>query len=83
MQQMNARKQSENDTKPKLSSFAKIQQRFSSGGGNSTVSDRFKGGDFNAIMDVEEDPLEAYMQDIEKNAAKQESVADLAIRNGQ
>lgn len=31
-----------------------------------------------AQMEVEDDPLDAYMQDIEKNAAKQESVADLA-----
>ena len=76
---MNAKKQTEIDTKPVLSSFAKIQQRFSRGVGMTAVSEKFN-TKAEAPVEAEEDPLEAYMQGIEKNAAKQESVADLAIR---
>ena len=72
MQQINAEKQKELEAKPTLNSFAAIKQRFSRGGGglsSSGVSEMFNSKE-NAPVEVEEDPLDAYMTGIEKNAAK-------------
>ncbi len=83
MQQMNAKKQSELDTKPTLASFAAIKQRFTRGSVGSTAVSETINTKADAQVDAEEDPLEAYMSGIEKNAAKQESVADLALKQNQ
>ena len=77
---MNANKKTESEAKPVLSSFSTIQKRFSQGVGISAVSEKFNTKKEPVVEVEEEDPLEAYMQGIEKNAARQEPVADLAMK---